>query len=164
MGWFDYLMLLVLLHSVYEGWKKGFVMLAAEVISLFLGYWAANKFTAQFVDWVAEAGVSPQYVWWITSILVFVGVVILARWAGKIVSQLVRLALLGGLNKLLGVLASFLRTVLIISILIQISYAVHSAFPLIPPVQSVNSASYKPVKEFAPNSYPHFEKLKNHVR
>ena len=87
MGWFDYLMLLVLLHSVYEGWKKGFVMLAAEVISLFLGYWAANKFTAQFVDWVAEAGVSPQYVWWITSILVFVGVVILARWAGKIGSS-----------------------------------------------------------------------------
>lgn len=164
MGWFDYLMLIVLLHSLYEGVRKGFVMLAAEVISLFIGYWAAQKFTVNFVDWVSGIGISAPYVWWITSILVFVGAVILARWAGRIVSGVVRIALLGGVNKCLGVVASFLKTILMISILIQISVAIHSAIPTIPAVHSENSYSFNTVKDFAPASYPHFEKLKNNVR
>lgn len=164
MGWFDYLMLMVLIYAVYEGWKKGFVMLAAEVISLFVGYWAANKFTAQFVGWVADAGVSARYVWWITSILVFVGAVIAARWIGNLVSKFVKIALLGGVNTLLGIVASFLKCVLIISILIQISMAIHSALPVMPPIQSASSASFGFVQNFAPSAYPHFEKLKDHVR
>lgn len=164
MGWFDYLMIVVFAYSLYEGFQKGFIMLAAEVISLFLGYWAANKYTMQFVDWVASMGVSAQFVWWVTAILVFISVVILARLAGKLISKFARLALLGGLNNALGVVASFFKNALILSILIQLSWIAHTTYSVLPPITSELSVSYPFVKSLAPQISPYIEKITDHVR
>lgn len=164
MGWFDYLMLVVLVYAFYEGFRKGFIRMISEVISLFLGYWAAGNFSDQFVDWVAQMGVSPQWAWWTTAILVFIVVVMVARMIGEGMSRLVRLVLLDGVNKLLGVAASLLKSALIISIIIQLSLLAHATNAACPVITSKQSLTYPWVKDLAPQVVPHFQKMKAHVR
>ncbi|MDR3189147.1 MAG: CvpA family protein [Prevotellaceae bacterium] len=163
MSIFDILLALLFCVAIYSGFKQGLIMQVVALLSIVLGVYLAAKFSSILAAWITGFGVGTQTVAVISFTLAFIGVVILARLAGHIAQRIVHLALLGWLNRLLGVVFSVVKMALIISITLLIINTIDSQLRFMPRGQVNKSKLYVPLSRFAPSVFPYlnFSKFKS---
>ncbi|MDR2814191.1 MAG: CvpA family protein [Prevotellaceae bacterium] len=163
MNIFDIVFALLFCIAVYSGVKQGLIMQVAALLSILLGVYCAAKFSGFLASWITGFGVGTQAVSIISFALAFIGVVILARLAGHVAQRIVRLALLGWLNRLLGVIFSLAKMALIISITLLIINTIDGELHFMPREKVSKSKLYTPLSSLAPSLLPYldFGKLKS---
>src|SRR5580698_11032554 len=102
MNWLDYLLIAILLVSVYMSARKGFsreiIGLAAALFALVLGMWFYGLAGSYLIPWVS----SPRVANLIGFLLVVFAVLILGAMLGWIVSRFLRTVGLSFFDRLLG--------------------------------------------------------------
>jgi membrane protein required for colicin V production len=163
MNIFDVIFALLLCFAIYSGVKQGLIMQVAALLSLLLGVYIAAKFSGILARWITGFGVGTQAVFIISFALTFIGVLILARLTGHVAQKIVHLALLGWLNRLLGVVFSLVKMALIISITLLIINTTNRELHFMPRKQVEKSKLYAPLSNFAPSLLPYldFGKIKS---
>lgn len=161
MSVFDITFVLLFCIAIYHGFKHGFIMQVAALLSLLLGVYLAFKFSGMLAGWITGLGVGTQVVSIISFTLTFIGVVILARLAAHVVHKIVHIAMLGWLNRLLGIVFSLAKMSLIISVALFIIDSINGEFDFMPSKQIHKSKLYKPLSRLAPSLLPYldFDKL-----
>ena len=115
----DIAIAIVVVISVIVGFVRGFIKEAISISALLFAIWA----TFHFGDDIGEATggwlSSPELQAWFGRILVFVILVTLGGLLGWGIGKLVRLSVLSGTDRALGMLFGFGRGVLIFAVLVM---------------------------------------------
>ena len=114
----DILIALVIVVSVIVGFVRGFVKEAISIAALLIAIWAA-LFLGPRVGAVSDQWLSsPDLQIWFGRILVFVVVLTIGGLLGWGLSKLVRLSILSGTDRVLGMIFGFCRGTLIVGLLV----------------------------------------------
>ncbi len=91
--------------------------------------------------------------------LIMLVVMLITHLAGKAVEGVLKVVMLGWLNKLLGIVFALLKAVLIIGLVIILFEAINNTFPIVPSKTMEESIFYGPVKDLANLIFPYLKEL-----
>ena len=160
MNFIDITILLCRVPAIFRGLSKGFIAQAAALVALVLGAWMSFLFSGTVVEWIRPAmDVSPAILQVIAFTLILVAVFLALTLAGKALEGLVKVVMLGWLNKLLGVAFSLLKVILAIGLVILLIDTVTHALEIDCSKTTAESLLYNPIKSFADVFFPYIKEL-----
>ena len=160
MNFIDITILLCCVPAIFRGLFKGFIAQAAALVALVLGAWMSFLFSGTVVEWIRPAmDVSPAILQVIAFTLILVAVFLALTLAGKALEGLVKVVMLGWLNKLLGVAFSLLKVILAIGLVILLIDTVTHALEIDCSKTTAESLLYNPIKSFADVFFPYIKEL-----
>ncbi len=147
MSQIDIILIIPLLWGAVMGFKKGLVLELASLVGLFLGIYGAIKFSdftagklVQFVD------ITQEWLGLISFLVTFVLIVFVVFLAARILNKALKLAALGFVNRVLGLLFGTLKFALIISIGLYFFENLNKKFEFVTIDFAEESVLYKPIK------------------
>ena len=156
----DVIILLCCVPAIFHGLSKGFIAQAASLVALVLGAWLSFHFSNVVVEWIKPAfNVSPTVLQAIAFTLILSVVFLALTLIGKALEGIIKIVMLGWLNKLLGVVFALLKVVLTIGLVILIFDSVASALEIDCSKATGGSVFYSPVKSFAEGFFPYMKEL-----
>jgi membrane protein required for colicin V production len=124
--WIDVLFGVLLLVAVFKGLRRGFVIAVAAALAFIIGLAAALKLSAAVAGYLkGHTNLSGAWLPVLAFVLVFLAVVLLVRWMGKLMEEAIDLAMMGWLNKLAGVLLYAAIYTIILSVLLFYAVQLH---------------------------------------
>lgn len=155
----DILVGLLLIYAIYKGVKKGFIIALSSLVSLMLGIFIAIKFSHYVGQYLGEmTSWNPEYVKIISFVVTFVLVVMGVILLGKTFTKIAGMIMLGWLNRLAGGIFSFLKMILILSVLFNFFDKWNTKGDIIAHDKLESSYSYRPIKVISHKVYPSIEK------
>ncbi len=146
--------------AVIHGLSKGFVSQAFSLVALILGVWLSFKFSNAVGKWLVTYIDLPSAVIHVIAFaLIMLVVMLITHLAGKAVEGVLKVVMLGWLNKLLGIVFALLKAVLIIGLVIILFEAINNTFPIVPSKTMEESIFYGPVKDLANLIFPYLKEL-----
>ena len=110
---------ILLIVAVIKGIRKGFVLALFSIIAFIIGLAAALKLSAAVAVYLQQqVSIEGRWLPFLSFALVFIAVVLLVNWGGKLIEKSFELALLGWANKLAGVVLFITLYTIIFSIFI----------------------------------------------
>ena len=101
----DIFFCIIVLLAIIKGWKKGLILALFSMVCGLIGLAAAVKLSAVLETHMkSDLHMSSRWLPVIAFILVFVMVILIIRWAARLLEKLIQLVLLEWLNKLGGIL------------------------------------------------------------
>lgn len=156
----DIIILLCCVPAIFRGLSKGFIAQVAAIVALVLGAWMSFHFSNVVVEWLKPAIDVPAGVLQaIAFTLILVAVFVALTLVGKVLEGIVKIVMLGWLNKLLGVVFSLLKVILAIGLLILLFDSVTSALDIDCSKATGESVLYAPIKSFADVFFPYMKEL-----
>lgn len=155
MNYLDIVLGIFLVTGLISGIKNGFFVELASLVSILLGIYLAIKFS-----YVTKAYLETHQSWSpktiqvaafaITFLLVVIGVSLLA----KFFTGLANFASLGIFNKLLGGIFGMLKTVLIVSVALNLLQKINFDHTFVDAETMEESQLYHPIEEVSKAIYP----------
>lgn len=137
------------------GFINGFVKELASLAALVLGIWGAIKFSsftaAKLYDYFDMTG---QYVGIISFIITFLIIVVCIHFVGIVADKIITSISLGFINRILGIAFSFLKSILILSVVFVILNVIDSKRPFLPKEKIESSTFYNPISDIVPAIFP----------
>ena len=156
----DIIILVCLVPAVIVGIWKGFISQAMAVVSILVGVWASSRFAGVVVEWLGKyLTISEPVMKVISFILILILVIVLLYLAGKMLEGVVKLVMLGWVNRLLGALFALAAGVLILGVVVLAFNALNNAFHLVKPSVLSDSVLYPVIKDIADSVFPHLKSL-----
>ena len=156
----DIIILICCIPALVQGFRKGFISQAVSLVSLVLGAWLAFKFSEPVGEWIKTmADVNGVILQVLSFTLIFLVVYLVLLLLGKLIQSLVKVVMLGWLDKLLGVFFALLKMLLIIGLIIICIDAINSTLPIIPTKTLDESVLYHPIKSVADVVFPYLKEL-----
>lgn len=120
MNWLDIVIILLLLLAVWEGWRQGVITQVLGLAAFVVGIFLAWRFGAQVGGIFGMEGVTATVAGFA---IVLVVVIVAVALVGRLTRGLFRIAGLGALDRILGVLFSILKTSLIAGVMLMLAEA-----------------------------------------
>ena len=161
LGILDIIILVIIAASAIFGIFKGFVGQLVSIASLILGIWCAGKFTGQLSSYVKDwfsLEMAQQTLHIILFITIFIIVVILAHFIGKGIESIIKLTMMGWLNRILGFLFGAMKAIIILSVIVCAINWLNGTFHLIPEDFLAKSRGYALLADFAKEFFPFLQK------
>jgi len=147
MNYIDIAIIGLVLFGAVKGFSKGFVIEAASLIALILGLIGALLFSSTvgtLLESFFDAARIPQS--GVLFILTFIAIIIGINLLAKFLTRILKMAALGGLNRILGAIFGGLKFVLILSAVILIMDQFEFLFTFMEDDLIDESQFYEPVK------------------
>lgn len=156
----DIIILVCLVPAVVVGLWKGFISQAISLISIIVGVWASARFANIVGEWLVKyLTVSESVIKVISFILILVVVIVVLYLVGRMLEGVIKLVTLGWLNKLLGVIFSLAKCVIILGVLVIAFNALNNAFGLVKPSVISDSVLYPIINDIADSVFPYLKRL-----
>jgi len=159
MGFLDIVLGVLLAYGLLKGIKNGLFVELASLISLILGIYIAIKFSffakeilAGFLHW------NPKTIQIIAFIMTFIAVIIAVSLLAKFLTGIANFAQLGWINKLGGGFFRVLKTILIVSIFLNLFEKINFNNFFARKEILDKSLFYRPIQQTAGYIYPSIEK------
>ena len=142
----DIVLLLVLGLGVWSGFKKGFIISLFDVIGLGLGVYGGIHFSDAFAEWLKTTfniGIDwlPFSSFLVTLLLILLAVHLLAR----AITKVLKLAMLGTLNKVGGAIFGLARSVLFVSLALLVLHPLNKKSQFVSDEALEASVLYTPI-------------------
>jgi len=155
MNWIDLVIVIILIIAIVRGFTDGLVREVAALAALIFGIWGAIKFSSftagKLYEWFDMSG---QYVGIISFLITFGVIVIVIHFIGIVADKIIDAASIGFLNRLLGMVFGFFKSVLILSVFFVILNAIDSRRSFLPKTAIEQSKFYNPIADIAPAIFP----------
>lgn len=143
----DIIAIILLVMGIFKGLKKGFVLAVFSLLAFIIGLTAAIKLSSVVADYLGEnVNISQRWLPVLAFALVFIAVVFLVRLGAKAIEGVLRVAMLGWLNKIGGAILYVILYLFIFSVLLFYLEELHIIKP--ETIRSSNTYSY--IKPLAP--------------
>jgi membrane protein required for colicin V production len=151
MNIFDIILALPLLWMTYRGFTKGFIIGIVSLIAFILGLYLSIRFSASLATiFIAQFHATSPYIRLISFIAIFLAVIILLFFLGKMLEKAVDLMALGFLNKILGALLGFAKAVVLVSLLLFLVSIIDPRQRIITEKMKQESFLFKPLEKVFP--------------
>lgn len=156
----DIIILICFIPALIQGIRKGFVTQAVAIIALLLGAWMSYKFAVPVGNWIRNfTDVSGTTLQVIAFVVIFIIVFCVLILLGKAITKIIRIALLGWVDRLLGVAFSFIKAFLVVGLLLLLFDALNSKFELVKPETISGSLFYEPIKTISNVVFPYIKQM-----
>ena len=156
----DIILLLCFVPAIFQGIRKGFIAQAVSIISIILGIWASAHFADVVSGWIAQCiTASEQVLRLVAFALILVLVFLVLAALGKMLEGVIKLVMLGWLNKLLGVVFALLKTGLIVGLVIMAFSSLNENFKFVQESVLNESVLYPPLKKLAFEVFPYLKDM-----
>ena len=156
----DIILLVCFVPAIFQGIRKGFIAQAVSIISIILGIWASARFANVVSDWIAQyITASEQVLRLVAFALILVLVFLVLAALGKMLEGVIKLVMLGWLNKLLGVVFALLKTGLIVGLVIMAFSSLNDSFKFVQESVLNESIMYPPLKKLAFEVFPYLKDM-----
>ncbi|MBA2746938.1 MAG: CvpA family protein [Flavisolibacter sp.] len=144
----DIIAVLLLILAVYKGFRKGLIIAVFSFIAFIVGLAAALKLSSVAAGYIGEAvSLAQRWLPVVAFFLVFFIVVLLIKLGAVVIEKLVKVAMLGWVNRIGGIVFFILIYFFIYSIILF--YA--SQLGLIRPSATTQSTAYRIIGPMAPS-------------
>ncbi len=146
--------------ALVTGIRKGLVEQLVSLVSIFVGVWAAFKFSVVIGEWLNGFIHADQKIVNIAAfaITVIITIFLLAA-VGKIITKTLSLASLGWLNRLLGFVFALLKAAIVIGLLIFILDPVITKYGIIKAEVLNSSVVYTSLHDLSLKVFPYLKEL-----
>lgn len=156
----DIILLICFVPAVVQGFRKGFISQVIAIVSIIAGAWISFRFTSQASVWLAQyISGSEQMLKVVSFALIFIAVIVVLTLLGKLLEGVVKLVMLGWLNRLLGVAFSLLKAGLLVGLGIMLFCSLNNTFGLISEEVLGESVLFPPLKNLAYTVFPYLKEL-----
>ena len=156
----DIILLICFVPAVFQGIRKGFIAQAISIISIIVGIWASARFADIATTWIAQYITASEQVLKVVAFALILVVVFLVLAAlGKMLEGVLRLVMLGWLNKLLGVIFALIKTGLIVGLVIMAFSSLNETFHFVKEAVLNESVLYPPLKKLAFDVFPYLRDM-----
>lgn len=156
----DIIILVCLVPFVVQGIRKGFVSQLTALVSVVLGIWLSARFSKVVSEYLRPyIEVSDALLNVISFIAILLGVTLVLYLVGKAIEKLLKLVMLGWLDKLLGLTLSLLKGILLIGVIIVAFNTLNVRFEFVSEEILENSVLYPPLKELTYTIFPVLKEL-----
>ncbi|OQP67981.1 CvpA family protein [Niastella populi] len=101
----DVLVLIFLVLAIIKGLRRGLIVAVFSIFAFIAGIAAAMKLSVVVADYLKDSvNVSAKWLPFISFAVVFIGVVLLVRWAASLLEATVEMAMMGWANKIGGII------------------------------------------------------------
>lgn len=158
----DIVFILIILAAAAWGFYKGFVAQIVGIISLLIGVWCAFKLSGEFAlytkNWF-DSSTATATIKIFSFILIIALVVLLGHLLGHVLEGVMKLTMLNWLNRVLGIIFSAFKAILILSIIVYLIKSTNSTFHLFSADTLNNSKTYKLLDQFSMIVFPYLKSL-----
>lgn len=160
MAIFDIIVLVCLGMALFFGIFKGFIRQAISFAGLFVAIWIGSKFTLPISNWMQQwIDLSPAALKAIAFVGVFVLTLLTVTLIGILLDKVIKVAMLGWLNRLLGAVLSVCECMFFLGMGLMLFDALNSAFSLVAQEKLDASLCYAPLKAVAYAVFPYLKQL-----
>lgn len=156
----DIILLICFVPAIFQGIRKGFIAQVISIISIIAGIWASARFANMAAVWIAQYITASEQVLKVVAFALILVVVFLVLAAlGKMLEGVIRLVMLGWLNKLLGVVFALIKTTLIVGLVIMTFSSLNDTFHFVQESVLNESVLYPPLKKLASDVFPYLREM-----
>ncbi len=156
----DIILLLCFIPFIIQGITKGFVAQITAIISVVLGVWMSFHFM-EFVCTKIQPYINASDS--VLKVIAFAAILIVVILAltliGRALEHIIKLVMLGWLNRLLGIVFALVEGLLIIGLAIILFSSLNAHFEFVSAETLNASALYNPIKEIAYTVFPYLKEL-----
>lgn len=161
MHFLDIVIAIPLAIFIWKGWRKGLIFEIAQLAGLVLGIWAAARFSTHVAQWMHLEGESAVLIGFFVTFLIVLALIYLL---GKALTNLLKMAKLGVVNKMLGALIGMLECICILSVLIYYIEIIDKHEHVITHEAKAESVLYQPVNKTGNTLIGNIKELVNKYR
>ena len=156
----DIIILICFIPALVQGIRKGFISQVVAIVSIVAGVYLSFEFSELVSAWISQYIEGSEQVLKITAFaLILIAVIAGLTVLGKLIEKMVKIVMLGWLNRLLGALFSMLKCALIVGLVIMVFNSLNGSFHFVDEAKLAESTLYPPLKSFAYNVFPYLKEL-----
>jgi len=156
----DVILLICFIPALIQGLKKGFISQVISIVSLIAGVWMSFEFSTAVSAWLAQYVEASEKLLKIASFdIIMIGVFIILGIVGKSLEGILKFVMLGWLNRLLGVVFAFIKTGLVIGIVIILFNSLNNSLNLVSEETLAQSVLFPPLKDMAYTIFPYLKEI-----
>lgn len=160
MGTIDIVILACFLPAVYLGLKNGFIRQLVALAVVVGGIVLALRFSDTVGAWLQQRiKVEPFWIKAISFALIFITVALVLNLAGKLLEKVLSIAMLGWLNRLLGLALALATSALLIGVIVYMVDSANQLVEFLPKEKIEESRFYKPLLTLVQNVFPYLKSL-----
>lgn len=164
MGAIDIIILLCFIPAIVQGVSKGFVGQVVALASVIVGAFLAFRFSSTVSDWLSDyISASGNLMKVISFAIIVIVVIIVLNLLGNLISKLLKLVMLGWLNKLLGICFAIANTILIIGLVISVIDGLNTNWHFIKPETLDASVLYCGIRDICHTVFPFLQSIITNV-
>lgn len=159
MNYLDIILGIFLIIGLIRGFSNGLFVEIASLIALIAGIYGAIHFSHYASEFIADRfNWGESLINLVAFAATFIIIVLVISLAGKLLTKVADLAMLGILNKILGAIFGMLKTAFILSVIIMFLAAANNKIGFIDEETQEESIVYGYVKSLAPLVLPNILK------
>jgi membrane protein required for colicin V production len=113
----DIIFAIIIIAACIKGYQKGLIIAVFSVLAFIIGLAAALKLSVVVAGWLGNhSDINVKWLPVLSFALVFLAVLLLVRWGARLVEKTFKMALLGWVNRLGGIVFYAMLYILIFSI------------------------------------------------
>jgi membrane protein required for colicin V production len=152
----DIVFAILIVLAVIKGYQRGLIVGLFSLVAIIIGLAAAMKLSAAVAGYIGEAvKVSDEWLPVISFAVVFIGVVLLIRWAANAIENAVEVVMMGWLNKLCGIILYVTIYTLVFSVLLFYAEQIN----IIQPETINKSVTYSFIQPWGPKAINGFASI-----
>ena len=157
----DALILLPISWGAYKGFKKGFIFEVAIVMALILGLLGGFKFADIASEYLSAAfNIKNSLLPFMSFLTVFILIIISTILFARMLEGVIKIAALGTVNKILGLLLGITKWVVIVGTVLFFFAPFDVKYDILSEEKKNNALLYNPAQEFAKVVVPAVEGVK----
>lgn len=154
----DIVLLLCFIPAIIRGLSKGLINELISLVSLILGAWLAFKFSSAVGAWMGNyLQLDPKVINVIAFAVIVILVVLLLNLIGQLLTKIVKITMLGWLNRLLGMVFGIIKVALVLGLVIMIFSGINAKLGLVKPEVLDETVVYNAIKNIAENVFPYLK-------
>ena len=158
MATLDIILLICFLPGIIRGISKGFLEQALALAGVVLSVWAAFRFSGLVATWLKPyADLSETTLNVVSFALILVAMSLLVLIIAKLLTKVIELAMLGWLNKTLGLVFALAVNALVIGVFIVLFDTINLKFGLVKPEVLDESIVYTTLRDICYLVFPYLK-------
>ena len=156
----DIILLVCFIPGVIRGLMKGFMVQICSLIGFVASVWCAWKFSAIVAGYLTpHLNLAPALVHTLSFALILFVVAILFALLGKLLAKLMKVVLMGWVDRLLGLILGIFVTAAILGVLVVIFDNLDAQWHLVKGDLLKDSVVYQGIKQAALTVFPYLKQL-----
>jgi membrane protein required for colicin V production len=151
----DIILIIPLIWALYSGFKKGILLQLAGIAGIVFGIWLAVRFSGRVGELI---GVDPRFAYYGAFVMILIVCMLLLGMFGWLLGKIFQFVGLGILNRLGGVVLSLVKTTLILGVLLIAFQAINRNTAIVDPGQFDRSLLGAPIVRTTRAALPFLKK------
>ncbi len=148
MNYVDLAVIIILGLIGFKGFRRGLISEVLALVGLFLAIYGGSKLSVWCSEMLAQyVDIAPLALTIISFTLLFITIILVIQYLGKLLTKLIKIAALGIINRILGTVFALLKGILICGLICFAIAAINQRITLIPDDYLADSFLFQPLKD-----------------